>query len=305
MASNQHTGQNPLGIPRIDVTEKGINGAFALVSREVAERTPLESGNTGSLHTGSGVFSVPPVAKVAPRMRPAWNAVMFTNDGNTKAQFQEGWVLTDDGPIQVFTDAEDQVRTVAIGEEYYVRMRTNTDDEIVSASFGAEVDPVDVDPTVEENGSIYILVMEFFPGEVAGTFLPVYYRYDSISRVTPAAGVLNYTIYFANDSEITITEAEAVEGADGNDNWSLEFELSGTGEFTGEYVGSSSTERFPETDDVQTAYRLPIFKTRTVTPPEEEGDPFEVRTRVSSGGLYDEVKACNDGSSVTLLTKVG
>ena len=306
MASNKHTGLNPLGIPRIDFTKEGINSGFALLSREVAKRTPLESQTEGSIHLPGGVFNVPPTPIEAPRMRPAFNVVMFVKDGKTKAHFQAAFVIDQANIVPIFDDPLDQTLTVAIGDVFYTKIITNVVNLVTSATFGKESDPVDVEPSEEVDGETYIKCVEFENGDIAGTFKPVYYRFDSIIFTEPTGPVLDYTIFFTGGDELSITEAEALAGYNPgiNKNWSLEFELSGTGELTGEFVGVDETERFPDDGEeppVQTAYRLPIIRGGLIN----DDDELVTGKRVSSGGLYQEDTACNDGSPVTQLIKVG
>ena len=147
MASNQHTGLNPLNIPRVDATQSGINSAFATISREIAERTPRESLSAGSLQTGSGKFAVPPVAIEQVRPRHAFHAVVYMDaaDSSTvKANFQAAYVIEqDDTQFPVFATEADQ--TVAIA-----------------------------------NGEIYKLCVEF-DEDAAGKLVVTYHRFDSIN----------------------------------------------------------------------------------------------------------------------------
>lgn len=295
MASNKHTGLNPLGIPRIDFTKEGINSGFALLSREVAKRTPLESQTEGSIHLPGGVFNVPPTPIEAPRMRPAFNVVMFVKDGETKAHFQEAFVIDGDNIVDIFATPEDQILTVAIDEVYYVQINRENG-EVTSAELVEEQNIPDL-PTGE-----FVKVVEFEAGEIAGTFKPVYFRYDSIV-FSEDQEILEYTFYLEGGSTKTITEFGILDGYDPNrvadpeadppipgpdEDWSQEFEISETGDFSGEVGGTNQPFRFDE--DPQTFYRLPII--------------IQGR-RVSSGGLYQEVKMCVDGESVVQFIKVG
>jgi hypothetical protein len=280
MASNKHTGLNPLGIPRIDATKEGINSAFAIVSREVAKRTPVESMSEGNIHLPGGVISVPSTPIIPPRMRPAFNVVMWTDGSDTKAHFQEAFVIQGASIVSIFPTDESQTRTVAIGEVYYVEITTE-DGVVKSAALVEEGDIPDL-PTRE-----YIKVVEFQEGDTEGTFKPVYYRYDSIiySELTTK---LPYTIYFSSGTTATITEEQVLADYEAPGSaWSIEFAVSGTGEMTGTWTTNANTARF---DTPQTFYRLPIIRSGT---------------RVSSGGIYQEDRMCNDGAPVVGLIKVG
>lgn len=121
---------------------------------------------------------------------------------------------------------------------------------------------------------------------------------------------LPYTIYYADGSTSTITEAEIFadydptpedEGGEGHTEWGVQFEIS-AGEMTGYVEFNDHGDRFIEeavpsggsggsgSSTEQTGYWLPVIL---------GGE------RVSTGGLYEEYIRCKDGSPQTLLTKVG
>ena len=95
---------------------------------------------------------------------------------------------------------------------------------------------------------------------------------------------LPYTIYFADDTTATITEAQIAVGQ--VNNWGIVCTVS-SGAMTGAAVGAG-TDRF--VGDPQTAYFLPVYIGGV---------------RVSSGGLYQEDSMCDDGTPVVGLIKVG
>ena len=104
--------------------------------------------------------------------------------------------------------------------------------------------------------------------------------------VIPDGGVsgLPYTIYFADDTTATITEAQIAVGQ--VNNWGIVCTVS-SGAMTGAAVGAG-TDRF--VGDPQTAYFLPVYIGGV---------------RVSSGGLYQEDTTCIDGGDMQQLYKVG
>ena len=188
MASNQHTGLNPLNIPRVDATQSGINSAFATISREIAERTPRESLSVGSLHTGAGTFSVPPVAIEQVRPRHAFHAIVYMDaaDSSTvKANFQAAYVIEqDDTQFPVFATEADQTVAIADGEKYWVKILVNNDYEVQSASFIQAATTTDVDPSPTANGEIYKLCVEF-DEDAEGKIVVTYHRFDSINYRKP------------------------------------------------------------------------------------------------------------------------
>ena len=188
MASNQHTGLNPLNIPRVDATQSGINSAFATISREIAERTPRESLSVGSLHTGAGTFSVPPVAIEQVRPRHAFHAIVYmdaADSSTTKANFQAAYVIEqDDTQFPVFATEAHQTVAIADGDKYWVKILVNNDYEVQSASFIQAATTTDVDPSPTTNGEIYKLCVEFDEDE-AGKIVVTYHRFDSINYRKP------------------------------------------------------------------------------------------------------------------------
>jgi len=188
MASNQHTGLNPLNIPRVDATQSGINSAFATISREIAERTPRESLSAGSLQTGSGKFSVPATPSEQVRPRHAFHAVVYMDaaDSSTvKANFQAAYVIEqDDTQFPVFATEADQTVAIADGEKYWVKILVNNDYEVQSASFIQAATTTDVDPSPTSNGEIYKLCVEF-DEDAAGKLVVTYHRFDSINYRKP------------------------------------------------------------------------------------------------------------------------
>lgn len=110
---------------------------------------------------------------------------------------------------------------------------------------------------------------------------------QGIQGIQGAAGPSSsqpYTIYFADDTTATITEAQIAVGQ--LDDWGIICTVSG-GVMTGAAVGTG-TDRF--VGDPQTAYFLPVYIGGV---------------RVSSGGLYQEDITCIDGESFAQLIKVG
>lgn len=184
MASNQHTGINPLNIPRVDATQSGINSAFATISREIAERTPRESLSTGSLQTGSGKFSVPATPSEQVRPRHAFHTVVYMDaaaSSTVKANFQAAYVIEqDDTQFPVFATEADQTVAIADGEKYWVKILVNNDYEVQSASFIQAATTTDVDPSPTANGEIYKLCVEF-DEDAAGKLVVTYHRFDSIN----------------------------------------------------------------------------------------------------------------------------
>jgi hypothetical protein len=100
-------------------------------------------------------------------------------------------------------------------------------------------------------------------------------------------------IYYADGSEVSLIYADMFEDYDSENDtdWSAEFAIDGS--MTGVVVYNSEIDRFVDDGGfppVQTAYRLPLVRGGKV---------------VSSGGVYEEVIKCMDGSPVTQLIKIG
>ena len=213
MASNQHTGLNPLNIPRVDATQSGINSAFATISREIAERTPRESLSAGSLQTGSGKFAVPPVAIEQVRPRHAFHAVVYMDaaaSSTVKANFQAAYVIEqDDTQFPVFATEADQTVAIADGEKYWVKILVNNDYEVQSASFIQAATTTDVDPSPTSNGEIYKLCVEF-DEDAAGKIVVTYHRFDSINYRPASTSTSGHPWKATSNGDATVDVAAGI-----------------------------------------------------------------------------------------------
>lgn len=100
---------------------------------------------------------------------------------------------------------------------------------------------------------------------------------------------LPYTIYFADGATLTIPESDVLADFKATmTNWSIKFPVyEGVMDQTFSFV--EDTDRFPGDPD-QTAYLLPVIRDEI---------------RVSSGGIFEEILKCNNGSPVVMLNEIG
>jgi len=118
----------------------------------------------------------------------------------------------------------------------------------------------------------------------------------AVSTAGGTASALGYTIYYADETWLTIPLATAMAGyVEGTDTtWSLEFEVTGgvlTGIYTTEDTGTDLFDGNAATSTAQSFYRIPIVRESTA---------------VSLGGTYRENTKCAGAKGpIVELIKVG
>jgi len=128
----------------------------------------------------------------------------------------------------------------------------------------------------------------FFVCEIEDFNIKSFKLRENIHWNTDGSSSIPYTIYFADETVLTLSGIYNLYDPDSDNDWSAEFAVS-SGEMTQGVVYNSTTDRGIGAG-TQTVYRLPLIRSGV---------------KVSSGGLYEEYISCKDGSPKTLLIKVG